>query len=406
MKDRQEMLETPARIEPCLLEGDIPARLADLAADVRARAERLGHALHPDAATELADLVRLMNCYYSNLIEGHVTRPRDIELALANADLDEARRPLALEARAHVLIQRRIDQAFAAASMAIPTSVAFITETHHAFYAEMPEQFRFAKGRDGARLAITPGAFRARPDEDVAVGRHLPPSSERIADFMTHYERRFARVSTTGVTGILAIATAHHRFNFIHPFLDGNGRVSRLMSHAMALRAGIGGGGLWSLSRGFARGLVDRGEYRRMMDHADSPRQGDRDGRGNLSEAALKDFTEWVLKVMLDQLEFTQTVFQIDALQDRLRRLLSDLGFGAPAVDLTLTILRYGEVGRGDVPKILKLPERTARTITAKLQASGILKSSTPKGPLRIGFPIEHRERLFPRLFGDEPFTV
>jgi Fic family protein len=305
-----------------------------------------------------------------------------------------------------VLIQRRIDQAFAATSMAIPTSVAFITQTHRAFYAEMPDELRFARGRDGARLAITPGTFRAHPTEDVAVGRHVPPASERVADFMAHFERRFARVSTTGVTGILAIATAHHRLNFIHPFLDGNGRVSRLMSHAMALRAGIGGGGLWSLSRGFARGLVDRGEYRRMMDHADSPRQGDRDGRGNLSEAALKDFTEWVLKVMLDQLEFTQTVFQIDALQDRLRRLLNDLGFGAPAVDLTLTILRYGEVGRGDVPKILKLPERTARAITAKLQATGILKSSTPKGPLRIGFPLEHREHLFPRLFGDEPFTV
>ena len=65
------------------------------------------------------------------------------------------------------------------------------------------------------------------------------------------------------------------------------------MSHAMALEAGIGGQGLWSVSRGLARGLTDRGEYKRMMDLADTPRRGDRDGRGNLSEAALKTYCEW-----------------------------------------------------------------------------------------------------------------
>jgi Fic family protein len=107
----------------------------------------------------------------------------------------------------------------------------------------------------------------------------------------------------------IAIATAHHRLNYIHPFIDGNGRVSRLMSHAMGLRADIGGSGLWSISRGLARGLRDRGEYKRYMDSADSPRRGDRDGRGNLSEAALIEFSEWFLSVMLDQIRFSKAVF-------------------------------------------------------------------------------------------------
>jgi hypothetical protein len=34
--------------------------------------------------------------------------------------------------------------------------------------------------------------------------------------------------------------------------------VSHLMSHALALDAGIGGQGLWSVLRGLARGLTDR----------------------------------------------------------------------------------------------------------------------------------------------------
>ena len=48
----------------------------------------------------------------------------------------------------------------------------------------------------------------------------------------------------------MSMAVAHHRFNYIHPFPDGNGRVSRLMSHAMAWRAEVASHGLWSISRG------------------------------------------------------------------------------------------------------------------------------------------------------------
>ncbi len=64
----------PARLE------EAPAAIADAVAELAARAATLGHALHPRTA---ANLVRIMNPYYSNLIEGHDTRPRDIERALA-----------------------------------------------------------------------------------------------------------------------------------------------------------------------------------------------------------------------------------------------------------------------------------------------------------------------------------
>lgn len=70
--------------------------------------------MHPSTVANLADLVRVMNCYYSNLIERHTTTPRDIERALAN-DLDgeETRRNLQVEARAHICVQRMIDRRYA-----------------------------------------------------------------------------------------------------------------------------------------------------------------------------------------------------------------------------------------------------------------------------------------------------
>src|ERR1700678_4091964 len=99
-------LETPARIEPCLLD-EASVEILDLVAGLSGAARELGARLHPASAAGLADLVRVMNCYYSNLIEGHSTAPRDIERALANQfDTTEERRNLQLEARAHIRVQR------------------------------------------------------------------------------------------------------------------------------------------------------------------------------------------------------------------------------------------------------------------------------------------------------------
>jgi Fic family protein len=185
----------------------------------------------------------------------------------------------------------------------------------------------------------------------------------------------------------------------IHPFPDGNGRVSRLMSHAIALNAGIDGEGLWSISRGLARGLNDRGEYKRMMDSADSPRRGDRDGRGKLSEAALKTFCAWFLKVALDQVTFSAKLFDLGSLDKRYRRLVSDTIDDKRAPDLVSAVLRHGALERGEAQFALKSSERTARNTLRQLTDAGFLTSVSPKTPVRLAFPLEYRERLFPNLF-------
>lgn len=394
-------LETPARIEPCLFEEEVPRVLADLAVEIQKESADVGHGLNKDSLAELADLVRMMNSYYSNLIEGHNTRPLDIERALAGAEIEPEKRPLALEAKAHVEVQRAIDTLYSEGRLAVPVSTAFISQVHKSFYDDMPAEFRVTKRSDGTEIPIVPGKFRSSKEEDIAVGRHIPPSSEVVQTFMDYFEKRFAAAEKQASQRIIAIATAHHRLNYIHPFVDGNGRVSRLVSHAMGLRAGIGGGGLWSISRGLARGLMDRGEYKRMMDSADAPRAGDRDGRGNLSQAALITFAEWFLSVMLDQIRFSKAVFQLDKLHERYKDLLVDLKVDRRAIDLIMVIFKLGEMERGDAQYVLKTADRTARNVVAHATHQGFLRSRTPKGPLRIGFPLQYRERFFPNLFAD-----
>ena len=394
-------METPGRIEPCFFEEHIPAELADLSVEIQREASGLGQGLHPDSAAELADLVRLMNCYYSNLIEGHNTRPRDIEKALAGAELEEETRPLALEARAHVIVQRAIDEMYRNGTMPVPTSAEFLTWVHQGFYDEMPEEFRVIEHPDGTQEPIVPGRMRQIGDSEVAVGRHRPPSSARVAAFMDHFDKRYQIAARSASGRIIAIASAHHRLNYIHPFPDGNGRVSRLMSHAMALNAGIGGQGLWSISRGLVRGQRDRGEYKQMMDHADSPRRGDRDGRGNLSEAALKTFCAWFLNIALDQVIFSAKLFDLAGLDKRYQRLVADTIDDKRAPDLISAVLRHGALDRGDAQVVLKTSERTARNTLKQLTTAGFLTSASPKTPVRLAFPLDYRERLFPNLFSD-----
>jgi Fic family protein len=199
---------------------------------------------------------------------------------------------------------------------------------------------------------------------------------------------------------ILAIPAAHHRFNYIHPFPDGNGRVSRLMSHAMGYAAGIDAHGLWSISRGLARGLKSRTEYKAMMDRADGPREGDLDGRGNLSRRALIEFTQWFLEVALDQVKFMSGLFEIPTLARRLKSLIERSESLKPeSAALLEAALMRGEIERGAAPGVTGLPERTARRVLNDTLEAGLLASATPKGPVSLRFPEAALETLFPRLF-------
>jgi Fic family protein len=396
--------ENPSRIEPCSIEG-LPTALGNVVADVISQGSALGNRVHPQSASGLSRLVALMNCYYSNLIEGHHTRPRDIERALDNEfDADPKRRDLQIEARSHITVQREIEIALAEGRLSDPTAPEFLREIHKKFYQDVPPSFLQLKRSDGFELGMIPGEFRSKSEHDIVVGRHHPPSSLVVADFVDYFHQRFRSSSMGTAEKVIAIAVAHHRFNFIHPFLDGNGRVSRLMSHAMALKAGIGAHGLWSISRGLARGLEDRSDYMRMMNRADAPRENDTDGRGNLSTRALIEFVTWFLQVALDQIRFMQKIFDLDALSLRLEEYVGrDLRIKSDSAGRVVAeIFRRGTISRGEATRLLGPSERAGRTLLRQLLDGGILKSDTPKGEVYLHFSSPSAATLFPQLFPAE----
>jgi Fic family protein len=260
--------------------------------------------------SSLADLVRSMNCYYSNLIEGHDTHPIDIERALAeDFSASPEKRNLQLEARAHIHVQRWLDEGGLSGGRAM--TAAGIAEIHHRFYAEIPADLAWVENpQTGKRVRVRGGEWR---DQDVQVGQLIAISPGAIPRFIDRFEAHYAKQGK--LETVISAAAAHHRLAWIHPFLDGNGRVMRLMSHAVLLDA-VGSGGLWSVARGLARNSA---RYKALLAACDMPRRNDLDGRGTLSEEALVEFTRFFLQVCLDQVQFMESLMKPQELQTRVR---------------------------------------------------------------------------------------
>ena len=387
--------EAVALMEPMLIAEGSPHRgeLTDLALEVAARSAGFRRSLPDGVRTALADLVRAMNCYYSNLIEGHETHPIDIERALNNDySNDQRKRDLQLEAKAHITVQQWID---GGGLKDRSVSLAGIKEIHHRFCTLLPDDLLWIDNPDtGERLRVIPGQLR---DRDVRVGQHIPISPAAVLRFLAHFENAYGRLGRT--EKILSAAAAHHRLLWIHPFLDGNGRVARLVSHATLLET-LNTGGIWSVARGLARNVVP---YKSHLANCDQPRRNDLDGRGNLSEEALVAFTRFFLELCIDQVKFMEELVQPDRLRTRILMWVEEeirLGHLPPKSGSILEAVLYrGELPRGDAATIVGTGERQARRIVSALIGRAVLKSESPRAPLRLAFPAALASRWMPGLF-------
>lgn len=278
-----------------------------------------------------------------------------------------------------------------------PTAPASIIEMHRRFCELLPEDLHYVEmPGTGERIKVVPGAVRER---HVTVGRHIAISPGAVPRFMERFHQAYER--TGRIDSILASACAHHRLLWIHPFLDGNGRVARLMSYAM-LRRTLDTRGLWSVARGLAH---NESAYKRNLAACDEPRRGDLDGRGTLSEAALAEFTEFFLNICIDQVRFMEGLMAPDPLRDRIMIWAEEeirAGALPPKADAVMRAVLYqGELPRSDVVHVLGASERTARRVTSALIDSGALLSESSRAPLRLAFPATLAGRWMPGLFPD-----
>lgn len=353
------------------------------------RSLRLAGSAHPSTIASLRELVRAMNSYYSNRIEGQSTHPRNIERALrqdfsAKPDIARVQRLALAHIEAERALERRVEDG------ANPLTRALLQEAHAALYGRLPEEDRLSP--DGR--SIDPGGLRA---EQVSVGRHEPPPPAALAVFLDRFDQVYGRgVSLEDL--LYTAAAAHQRMAWIHPFVNGNGRACRLQTHCALLPLNRG---LWSASRGLAR---QRESYYAYLDAADAPRQGDLDGRGNLSEKALREWCAWFIDLCDDQVGFMTRMLDLDSMKARIRALITfraaeDKAIRPEAVVPLYHLFLAGPTPRGEFQQMTGLGERTARSLLSRLIETGLVASDGHTAPVRFAFPLDALQFLLPGLY-------
>lgn len=227
----------------------------------------------------------------------------------------------------------------------------------------------------------------------------FPRGPEDLDAFLRRFVEGYSSSHLSRLRMIIATAAAHHRLVWIHPFLDDNGRVSRLFSYAQLRELGVGSG-LWSVARGLARNVT---EYKAMLQAADEPRRGVLDGRGNLTQAGLDEFSEFFLRTCVDQVTHMESLFDPADLARRIQIwTMEEVAAGRLPKGSSLLLreaLIAGEFARGQAAELTNYQERQARTVLSALLQAGLLTSDTERGKVRLAFPATVVDRWLPRLY-------
>jgi Fic family protein len=404
MKKRQPANE-PAKntryaLTPFLPGQEASGPLRDLAQEVITASARLEGRLAPETAGVLGDKLRLLNSYYSNLIEGHKTTIPDIESALQNRFDPNPEKKYAQElCAAHVQVEKHFMRHLGSQPRPSICDRRFLCDLHAAFYAHLPEKHLYTHTGNGfTHFPVKPGQLR---DVDVSVdGRSLHgPDCRDLPELLASFAQAYAPERWHGDDRLIAMAASHHRLTWLHPFRDGNGRVTRLFSGLYLAASGINKSNLWSLSRGLSR---SKKRYMFELWATDSP---DEENNHYFNEDLLADFCDYFLKVCQDQIGFMEKLLRLDQIESRIdwyvqsRQQQNHPSIHPGAARLLRAVFMRGAIPRGKASEILNLSERSARRAVSALLGEGLLQSQSHRAPLTIGLPLAALPFYFPDLY-------
>ncbi|WP_256261819.1 Fic family protein [Pseudomonas gingeri] len=372
-----------------------PSELLKLAEEIHFQAGKLTGMVSPEMTSRVGGLLRVTSSFYSNLIEGQFTEP----LTLAPSAPKRSRKELSELAMTHIGAQEAFERAttvYAQSPWANFFDPVFIARVHRRLLdGATSEQLRLSDGG-----LLVPGQLRDEAQKDVIVGGHAAPASAAVTPMLLRMQQVYGRLPDARGR-LLATMAYHHRLAWVHPFVDGNGRSVRLITHLQLHKLGLASP-LWSLSRGLAR---QQNAYYAHLANADKPRRGDLDGRGQLTQAGLFEFVGFMLETCLDQMRYTERALNIAHLKGRLEiifkwepRILK-AGLKLESARALHVLLTQGKISRADFKVFTGLNERTAIEQLKTLTNLGLVESRSPKArDLYPGLPIWFAQLLFPDL--------
>lgn len=185
----------------------------------------------------------------------------------------------------------------------------------------------------------TPGAYRHKPVQ-IAQSEHLPPEPILVPDYMQELVA-FINTDHPRKYDLIKVALAHHRFGWIHPFGNGNGRVVRLLTYALLIKYGFNvktGGRVLNPTAVFCN---DRDRYYAMLAEAD---KGANEGlerwciyvlQGILDELRkvdqLADFHYLSSKILSPALAYARERELITAMEEKILHIAAKIGIAKAA---------------------------------------------------------------------------
>jgi Fic family protein len=208
-----------------LVEPSFGSTLTDLIIELDyLRKKPLGGSTHPNVFFQLKHIFHTLESIGSARIEGNNTTVAEyIETKLeANESVSEGIREIKNIEKAMEFIEDNIKD--------YPINRMFLSELHKMIVDDLlaPPQ------GEGDH---TPGVYR-NINLKINNSAHLPPDSIKVQDYMTELLDFIDREDSPKYD-LLKAAIAHHRFVWIHPFGNGNGRTVRLFTYAMLVKTGF-----------------------------------------------------------------------------------------------------------------------------------------------------------------------
>lgn len=390
------MITSKTYLDPVLTE-DLPDSIIQVADQLPRKAEFLAGRLADETSRQLSSLLRITNTYYSNLIEGHRTEIAQLQAA-RSAPKRERRelKELAVQHMTQQDVMERLLRRRPAAEFSEMFKPDLISGIHRRLFKNASiADLTLNDGR-----VMVPGKLRSEEDEQVQVGAHIAPAAAAVLSMLQHLQLHYGR-TTDPRRQLIATLASHHRIALVHPFLDGNGRAIRMLTHLQLVHLGLRPF-LWSLSRGLARRQDD---YYRFLSLADRRRENDYDGRGQLSQRHYFNFIEFMLDVCRDQIDYMtaslnparlrQQVLHVFATDPHLHR----AGIRPATGAAVLALITQGAMPRSEFKIFTGLTDRLATEELSRLIEAGIVLSRTPRSrTVEVGLPARFAGSIFPDL--------
>lgn len=266
-----------------LVEPSFDSSLIDLIIDLdHLRRKELSGSKHPQVFFQLKHIFHMLESIYSARIEGNNTTIAEyMETKIEEEEnLSDAIKEIQNIEKAMDMIEEWCITDY-------PLNKMFISEIHKKIVENLSPK---AEGDH------TPGEYR-KQNVRIARSLHLPPDYLKIDEYMNELFD-FINNKDNPKYDLLKVAIAHHRFVWIHPFTNGNGRTVRLFTYALLVKLGfnVEKGRLLNPTAIF---FSDRDKYYNKLACADKG-----------TEEGTLEWCEYVLKGLKDEIE------KIDLLAD------------------------------------------------------------------------------------------